>query len=430
VAVRKIVLATVGSLGDLHPFIAIGLALQRRGFRAVLAVPEDHVPKCRNAGLEAVAILPSFASIARRLGLSDDEAVRRFMHDQAYLLEHLLLPSVVPSAEALDGVIADSAALIGSLFVFAAPIVAEKHGMPLVSVVLQPMTLFSAYDPPRAPDFRLLRGAPAGWMGLRWNRAIYRVMRAVLRRRYAAPIDAARAAHGLPPSPNALMMDFARPSALTVCAYSAVFGPLQPDAPSNCVVTGFPVFDSCDGNIEPLDPALEAFLAAGPPPIVFTLGSFAVYAPGGFYGAAVSAARALGMRAVMLVGDRAAIHTTPDIHVTAYAPHSALFPRAAAIVHHGGVGTTGQALRAGKPQLVVPHMGDQSDNGRRIVRMGVGRMIAAKRFDSARAARAIEAVLADTRMHAEAARIGALIAAENGGEAAADAIDRMLVRRR
>jgi rhamnosyltransferase subunit B len=424
--VRKIVLATVGSLGDLHPFIAIGLALQRRGFRAVLTVPEDHVAKCRAAGLEAVAILPSFASIAHRLGLSDDEAVQRFMHDQAYLLEHLLLPSVASSAQALDALVRDVEALISSLFVFAAPIVVEKHAIPLISVVLQPMTLFSAYDPPRTPDFRMWRGAPVGRIGLIWNRALYRAMRGVLRQRFAAPIDAVRRVHGLAPIKDALMMDFARTSALTVCAYSPVFGPLQRDAPSNCAATGFPVFDRHSGTIKPLDPALETFLGAGPPPIVFTLGSFAVYAPGDFYQVAAAATRSLGLRAVLLVGDRDAMRAAPDIHVVAYAPHSALFPHTAAIVHHGGVGTTGQALRAGKPQLVVPHMGDQSDNGSRIVRMGVGRVLPAKHFDPLRVAQAIAAILADTNMSANAARIGAAVSKENGAETAAGVIEQVL----
>lgn len=426
---HKIVLATIGSLGDLHPFIAIGLALQRRGFRPVLAVPEDHVAKCVAAGLEAIPILPSFALIARRLGLSDDAAVERFMRDQAFLMEHLLLPGVAPSADALLAACADAELLVGSSFVFAAPIVAERCGIPLVSVVLQPMTLFSAYDPPRTPEFRVLRGAPVGPLGLRWNRVLYRVARLVLRRRFALPIDKVRAAHGLAPSPDTIMMDFADRSALTLCAYSAAFGALQPDAPPNCVATGFPVFDSRSGAPEPLDAALEAFLADGPAPLVFTLGSFAVYAPGNFYAAAAAAARSLGRRAVLLVGDWGGAGSTADIHVAAYAPHSALFPHAAAIVHHGGIGTTGQALRAGKPQLVVPHMGDQSDNGSRVVRMGAGRMLQARRFTAKRAAAEIGKLLDDTRIVAKAVRIGRLTAAEDGAETAAAAIERMLTPR-
>jgi UDP:flavonoid glycosyltransferase YjiC (YdhE family) len=112
--------------------------------------------------------------------------------------------------------------------------------------------------------------------------------------------------------------------------------------------------------------------------------------------------------------------------VRAYAPHSTLFPRAAVIIHHGGIGTTGQALRAGKPQLVVPHMGDQADNAHRIRKMGIGQVLKARRFNARRAAAMISSLLDRPAYRAEAERVGALISPENGAEAAAIAIERLL----
>lgn len=419
----RIVLATIGSLGDLHPFIAIGLKLQARGHRVALAVPEDHVAKVRAAGLDTRAVMPSFETIRQRTGLSDRDAITRIMTDQGYLMDQVLMPSVADSVAALDPLLEDADLLVGSLFVFAARIAADKHAVPLVNVVLQPMALFSKGDPPRSPDFRVLAGPSPGPVGRWWNGVIYRIFRAVLRHRYARRIDAVRAEHGLPPSPEAVMQDAGRRAALTLCCYSPLFAPLPADAPPGAKAVGFAMFDSESGAPQALDPALAAFLAAGPPPLVFTLGSFAVFAPGGFYTQAAQAASLLGRRAVLLMGEGHSAPPGDHIFACAYAPHSLLFPHAAAIVHHGGAGTTGQALRAGKPQIVVPHMGDQYDNGARIARLGIGQVIPAKRFTAQRAADALSVLLSDAGCHAAAQRLGALIAAEDGAESAAIAIE-------
>jgi UDP:flavonoid glycosyltransferase YjiC (YdhE family) len=350
------------------------------------------------------------------------------MADQTYLMDRILMPWLAGSTTALDEAMDGAVALVASLFVFAAPIVAERRGVPLVNVLLQPMATFSAYSPPSTPDFRMMAHVPTGPIARAWNRAVYRVMRGVLRHRHARPVNAVRAAHGLPPSTQALLLETPAATALTLCCYSPRIAPPQPDLPATTYVTGFAVFDSDTGAPEMLDPALDAFLADGPAPLVFTLGSFATFAPGDFYTTAAAAARALGLRAVLLTGTDAHAVSTEQVHVCRYAPHSLLFPRACAIIHHGGAGSTGQALRAGKPQLVVPHMGDQHDNGRRIERMGVGRTLSSRRFTTARARAAVAAILTPD-MRSEAARIGAEVSRENGADAAAARIATLLIAR-
>jgi rhamnosyltransferase subunit B len=418
--VARVVLATIGSLGDLHPFVAVGLALRARGHDVVLAVPEDHLAKVRAAGLRGAAVMPSFATIRDRIGMSDEAVVARILRDQAFLMEQVLMPSIGDSVRALEPLVDGADVLAASLFALGAPIVAEVRGVPLVNVVLQPMTLFSAYDPPRTPEFRVLRAEP-GAVGRRWNALAIAALRAVLRRRYGGRIDAVRAAHGLPPSLDAPLVDGGRRAAATLCCWSPAFAPLPPDAPSRAEAVGFATFDSRTGAAEPLDPALAAFLDAGPRPVVFTLGSFAVAAPGRFYAEAAGAARRIGRRAVLLTGEGTPTRVEGDVFACGYAPHSLLFPRAAAVVHHGGAGTTGAALRAGRPQLVVPHMGDQYDNGDRVRRLGLGRVIVAGRFTAARAAEALAAVLGP-RCRAEAERVGAIVAAEDGAARAAERI--------
>lgn len=423
---HTIVLVTIGSLGDLHPFIAIGIALQRRGHRVLLAVPEDHLLKVRVAGLEAHAIMPSFETIRQTIGIESHDAAARIMSDQGYLMDKVLMPSVADSVAALDPLLEIADLVVGSLFAFAVGIAAEKRGLPLVNVVLQPMTLFSKEDPPRTPQFRMLVGPNPSSLGKCWNALVYRLIRSMLRHRYAGQIDAVRRDNGLPPSSDALLLDGGRKAALSLCCFSPILAPLPSDAAARTEVIGFPFFDSNTGAPEQLDPSLAAFLEAGPPPLVFTLGSFAVYAPGDFYDTAEEVARRLGMRAILLTGEAGDIPSGMDILRCGYAPHSLLFPHAAAVVHHGGIGTTGQALRAGKPQIIVPHMGDQYDNGSRIERLSVGRMIAAGAFQVDTAAAILSSLLVDEQCIIAARRMGERVSMEDGAHEAAKHIERLL----
>ena len=415
----RIVLATIGSLGDLHPFIAVGRALVARGEQVCLAVPEDGVAKVRAAGLEAAAILPSYAAICARLGLSPEETAERVVDDLSFVIRHVLLPSLSDSTRALDELAAEADVIAGSIFAFAADIVAEKRRLPLAAVVLQPMALFSAWQPPSAPGFALMRHSPGSAVGRGWNHAMLTVARQVLRRQYASRIDAVRAEHGLPPSQGAPMLDFGPTTSKVLCCWSAALGPLQPDAPETAVLTGLAFFDSDSGGEEAVPPMLRAFLDAGPPPLVFTLGSFAVAAAGRFYAEAAAAARMLGQRAVLLTGMPGPACVEDDCLIMRYAPHSAVFPRAAAVIHHGGVGTTGQALRAGVAQIVVPHFGDQFDNAERLRAAGVALTIKRTAFERHHAADVIARVLASPEMRQAARAAAAIIAGEDGAATAA-----------
>jgi UDP:flavonoid glycosyltransferase YjiC (YdhE family) len=205
---------------------------------------------------------------------------------------------------------------------------------------------------------------------------------------------------------------------------------VQPDFPPRTTITGFTFHDRVAHQWPTLAPDLQAFLQSGPPPVVFTLGSIAVEFPGDFYRVSAEVARRLGRRAVLLVGAQGMgtcrNERSADMFVGDYAPVSELFPRALAVVHHGGVGTLGQTLRAGKPQIVVPLFSDQFDNAARAVRLGVARSIALKRYVPERVAAELSRLFDGPGYAARAAAVGEEVSREDGAEAAARIIDAVL----
>jgi UDP:flavonoid glycosyltransferase YjiC (YdhE family) len=214
---------------------------------------------------------------------------------------------------------------------------------------------------------------------------------------------------------------------LVLAMFSPLLGEPQPDWPVATKVTGFVFYDGDSGHRD-LPPEVESFLGQGAPPLVFTLGSAAVLDAGDFYQQSALAAGLTGQRAVLLVGSdpRNVPRQVPEnVCVANYAPYSKLFPRASAIIHQGGVGTTAHALSSGKPMLVMPYSHDQPDNARRVRRLGVARVIRRRRYTAESAARKITLLLEKSAMRQTAARIGERLRKEDGLKAACDALEEL-----
>jgi rhamnosyltransferase subunit B len=311
--------------------------------------------------------------------------------------------------------------IVSHLAACATPLVAEKSRTPWVSVVLQPAVLFSAYDPPSLPIFgdsvRLSRAVARFVFGLirsttnGWMNELYELRREL----------------DLPTSRKHPLFEGQFSPFGTLAFFSRAFAQPQPDWPSNLTITGFPFYDKLSAGSSGLSPEIRRFLAAGPPPVVFTLGTSAVVVPGDFYATSAAAIEKLNLRAVLLAGvdfkDRTNLRSTGNILVAEYAPYSELFPQAAAVVHSGGIGTTAQALSAGKPMIVMPFSHDQPDNAARIVRLGAGTTISRSRYTVKRVAGEIEKLLMDRVVAARACAIAKEIQRENGIEAAADGLE-------
>jgi rhamnosyltransferase subunit B len=352
--------------------------------------------------------------------MSRAELARRVVRRSDFLFRKLVMPYLRAAYEDMLSATADADLVLSSSLAFGARLAAEKRGIPWIAVVLQPMMFLSAYDPPVVPGLqwmsRLLRE-----LGPAPTRHALRLLKMAVNTVFG-PLHALRADLGLPPGAQDPLFDgqFSAPGAIGL--YSKLLGDVQPDYPQPCSIVGFATFDSEEGPSALLDPKLNEFLNSGAAPLVFTLGSLVVNSPGGFYRESVCASRLLGRRAVLLAGEKAgelAHLNSPQVFVCPYAPHSQLFPRAAAIVHHGGIGTLAQALRSGRPQLIVPHFADQPDNAARALRLGVARVASPGGYRAAPVSRDLGRLLGEGCYLARAQETAAALAAEDGAARAA-----------
>jgi UDP:flavonoid glycosyltransferase YjiC (YdhE family) len=418
----RVILCTAGSLGDLHPFLALGLALKARGVQAEVATSAEYGPKVEAEGLVFHRVGPRVERLSADLGMGMAEMTRAVAASDRFLFERIMLPYLETWTREVEMVARGSAVVVGATFAAGAAMAAELVGVPYASAALQPTVVFSAYDPPFLPSAPWLGPAEQGprlWL----NRATLALARASTSR-WTGPVNRVRAALGLAPTRANLLFDGAGRADLALGLYSPLLAPARPDAPPGFTVTGYAAYDSETGGAAPVDPTLDRFLKSGPAPIVFTLGSAAVHIAGDFYLESLKAARRLGRRSVLLVGSEGdrSVADGPDALALPYAPFSRLFPAAAAIVHQGGVGTTQQALRAGRPQLVVPHLGDQFDNGARVARLGCGTTLARRHYRAERVAGALERLPVDPDVGETARRLGLVASREDGAAVAAERI--------
>ena len=424
----RIVLSNIGTFGDINPLIAIALELKRRGHKPVMAVPAVYGPKILPLGIEFHPVRPDLDPKNTLLA----EMVYDVRKGTERGLREFLFPALRETYDDLNAAattpVRADLLLLGELN-YAGPIVAEITGIPWASYVLAPLSFFSAYDPPVLPMYPRLARADKAVPGM--GHAIKRLARLVSRK-WPQPIYDLRRELGLDRGPNPLF-DAKHSPNLVLALFSRVLGQEQPDWPANTKITGFCFYDSDAGNAA-LPPHLETFLAAGPAPLVFTLGSAAVLAAGKFYEVGARAAERLGMRAVLLIGSDARNrprHKLPDsICVAEYAPYSALFARASAVIHQGGVGTTAQCLCAGKAMLIMPYSHDQPDNARRMRRLKVARILQRQNFTPLRVARKLRVLLEDPIYAHRAQQIALRLRGENGPKAACDALEDLLNRKK
>jgi len=424
----RIVFTTFGTFGDVNPLIALALEMRARGHDPVLAVPDMFRAKIEPLGIAFHRVRPDqdphdsrMVAMIYDIKKGTERGLREF-----------LFPAIRESYEdLLAAVQAEGGAdlLVSGELAYAGPIVAEVTGIPWASYVLAPFSFFSAYDPPVLPPYPTLAKLQALVPGM--GHVIARFARFVTRK-WCDPIYELREELGLPPGDDPIF-DAKFSLQLVLALFSPILGAPQPDWPDCTRTTGFVFYDGDAGKMDLL-PEVERFLDAGPPPLVFTLGSAAVLDAGDFYEQSALAAEQLNQRAVLLVGNdprNLPAHKVPEsVCIVPYAPYSRLFPRASLIIHQGGVGTTAQALRAGKPMLLMPYSHDQPDNARRMRRLGVAKVIQRHRYQADTAASLIREILAEPKYRERAAAIGVQVRGERSLQKAGDALEALARRTR
>lgn len=422
---KRIVISTFGSFGDIHPYVAIALELKARGHRPLIATSEVYREKMETAGIDFHPVRPDVPSYDHTPELQ--QLVEKLMDQKTgpAAIGDLILPHLRDIYSDLDAATEDADLLLTHPLPFVGTMIAEKKQLPWVSSVLAPASFLSVYDPIVPPQwpwlYHFMKLSP--WVG----RGVM-ALATIKLEKLAQPIYDLRKALGLSRGGQPLFEGQHSPTKV-LALYSKLLGAPQPDWPANTVVTGFPFYDRRDYFGETAMPAgLKEFFEAGPPPIVFTLGSSAFWVARDFYRDSITAAEALGRRALLLIGHERNLPASPlpaGVAAFEYAPFSEVLPRACAIVHQGGVGTTGQGMRSGKPVLIVPHAHDQFDNAARVARLGCARVLPRPRYDAKTATRELRQLLDDPSYAEAAKKVGEVVSEEDGTKVAADEIEKV-----
>jgi vancomycin aglycone glucosyltransferase len=406
----RILMAPEGTRGDVQPLAVLGRALRERGCEVRVCAASDARPLVEQHGLgfcpvplDVRAWIQSQAAAVHAGGLAMHRAAADYMSDA---LDHQL--------RALTREAEDADLILGGGVQIGAPTAAEAHGIPYRFVAYCPIVFPSGDHPPFIVERRVRSGRMNRWL---W-RAFLGVGGALLR----PAVNRRREALGLAPVRD--FYSYLR-SPRPLLAADPQLAPLPDDVAFDVETVGF-LAPPGEGR---LPEKLESFLAAGPAPVYLGFGSMPDPDPARTTRQVLEAVRHLGVRAVVSEG-WAGLGRAPlpeGVTTVGAVPHGLLFPRMAAIVHHGGAGTTSTAARAGVPQLVVPHLLDQFYWADRVERLGLGPPALPRRqLDAERLAGLLEVILGNDVLNERAAELAARMNDDDPVARAADAILRDL----
>jgi UDP:flavonoid glycosyltransferase YjiC (YdhE family) len=381
----KILLLTIGSAGDVHPFIGLGLALKARGHDVKIITNPFFGEIANRVGLE---LIPLGTAELFREALGNPLLWHRRKGPVAVF--EIVLSGLRETYDAVaNNYVPGETVVVTSSLGFGARIAQDKLGIPTATVHLSPAEFRSLTAPAKLTGLWMPPGMPMWLRKTQWW-----VADSLFIDRLAAPkINAFRAELGLPPV-KGILRDFWNSPRMVLGLFPEWYAAPQADWPPQARLTGFPRYDESDAHQR--NPDLDRFLAAGEPPIVFTPGS-AMYHGQQFFLASVEACKRLNRRGILLTRHAGQIPANlPDtVKHFVYAPFSQLLPSAAALVHHGGIGTSAQAMAAACRQLITPFAHDQFDNADRLRRLGVGRTIHATQYTATAATRELGLLLKD-----------------------------------
>ncbi|MDQ2805300.1 MAG: glycosyltransferase [Chloroflexota bacterium] len=420
----RIAILALGSRGDVQPFIALGLGLQAAGHSVRIAAAEDYGDLVRAYGLPFTPVGGSIRRLMDRAlvypvltgGANPLPMVRAFRKGIQPFAERILTDCIRACAGA-------ECLVAGALGVFPGYSISDALGLPCVVVHLHPDSPTRTMPHPFLPP--LPRGVPG--RGL-YNRLTWPLGVGVLWHVLLGPINRARQQLGLPPLTLRGVARHLSERGPVLCAYSPTLAPRPPDWATGLQITGDWPLAAPPGWQPP--PDLVRFLAAGPPPIYLSFGSILAGSDPDAVTALLVAALALaGQRGLIASGwdDLGHIALPPTVLKVGSVPHDWLFPQVAAVVHHGGAGTTAATVRAGRPAVVVPFFGDQFFWAERLARLGAAITLPRTHLTAARLTADLRRVVGDPHLCARAAVLRRRVQGEAGVAQAVRVITECLV---
>ncbi|MCJ7678020.1 MAG: glycosyltransferase [Anaerolineales bacterium] len=419
----QVTIIAAGSRGDVQPYVALGKGLKEAGHTVRVLASLDFQDLITAHGLAFFDMGGSIESVAQGMqGLLERGNFLKILASMGPAAQRLVGQAVVGGLAACQGSDLILAGL-GGLFVGLA--LSEKLGLPFVPAYLYPFTptreLPSVLSP--APQTRLPR-----WANYLSHRMAQQMMWQTFR---AADNMARRQTLKIAAAPFwGPFASLEKEDRTILCGYSPQVIPSPKDWGDSIHVTGYWFLEPPSGWEPPAD--LMGFLESGPPPVYIGFGSMVNRRPDEVADLVLQALERTGQRAVWSAGWGGLTgHGLPEtVFMIGSLPHSWLFPRMAAVVHHGGVGTTAAGLRAGIPSITVPFFGDQPFWGGRIAELGVGpQPIPRSKLTAERLAKALHETVTDTAMRERAAWLGGAIRAEDGVGSAVRVIEGFMTRR-
>lgn len=390
----RICILTFGTRGDVQPYVALGVGLQSAGHHVTIATLEEFEPLVAERGLSFDRLRGDFLKAAQA---SPNGNPFKLVGQYVEMARDTLADEWA-SAQKADALIYNSAALGGFS-------IAEKLSIPSFASFPAPMyTPTKEFPSPFLPFSNL-------WALNKWSHDFFAMLGPAIYR--GAINDWRRNTLGLPPAKREERLN-GKPVTI-LYAYSQAVVPRPVDWDESAYVSGYWFLDK-SSDWQP-DPDLVDFIQSGPPPVYVGFGS--MFMNGGAHKTelVVKALKQAGQRGVLSTGwgGLTKTMTTDEIFVVDDVPHDWLFPQMAAVVHHGGAGTTASALRAGKPNIICPFVGDQHFWGRRISALGVGPVpVSQGSLTAEKLAQAIRVAVTDTEMRRRSASLGGIICAEDG----------------
>ncbi len=417
---EKILVSTFGSLGDLYPFVALAHELNKAGYHSIIATSSDYEDYLLSEGLDFRAVRPDAQLLSQKLNMTLAEIGNEMSRNDRFLFNKIIFPFLTETYDDLSIATVGVRAIVSHSISFSARLVAEKKQIPCFTIHLSPLMFYSAYDPPHGSKIPFIRN-PGNKLSASYNQLMIFLF-SQLAGLWARPLSKFRHENKLNKKFGLDLLFNTKNTAGHIGLFSPCLLRKIQIKDRFKYVAGHSFHDNFDKS-DCLAENLQQFLNHGDEPVIFTLGSFINRDRIHLYKLINKVASSFSLRTILLVHEDEVsfLKTQVDNNcfVASYVRHSLIFKHCRLIIHHGGIGTSGQALRSGRPQFILPFLGDQFDNAERLKRLGVGTFSPGAAITEQRLKVAFTELLTDNTYMQTAQSLGRQVSNETGAKNAA-----------